>query len=878
MDYPPAVNPQQQYEFSQFDSGLTVLVFKKGDDLIDAINHMMSFLSAIVTSLQPVQGRQISYATGTSKTYTSGTSTSTNGKQRAVIYYNCKGEGIPEGQATQSVITHDVTYQDDDLDAYDSDCDELNTAKISLMANLSQFGLDALAEQDAMILSFIEQLRTQVMNYTKINLDNKIVNDTLTAELERYKEQVKFLKEGKNVKEKECLIQTVMNCTKINLDNKIVNDTLAAELERYKEQVKFLKEGKNDFKKEESRNIDREISFYNHSTKQALGFQNPFYLKKARQLEPKLYDGDVIQTNCAIVIPDSEETLLLPEESHFATRFVPQSELSTEQVSCSSSDPIPFNRPTIVEVPSELPKVNMEQALVITTLKEELRKLKGKFVVDDDVTSHPIDLQMLKVDVAPLAPKLQNNKTAHSDYLRHTQEETVTLREIVKQGKLLNPLNNSLDYACTVKFGNDHVAKIMGYGDYQIGNVTIFRVYFVDGLGHNLFSVRQFCDSDLKVAFHQHTCFIHNLEDIDRLTRSRGNNLYTLSLRDMMASSPICLLSKALKTKSWLWHRRLSHLNFGAINHLARQGFVRGLPKLKFKKDHLCFACAMGKSKKKSHKPKSKDTNKKNSYLFHIDLCGPMHVESINGKNYILIIVDDYSRFTWVDISHETSVARSPQENGVIKRRNRTLIEATRTILKQCKNRSISSNRLKVWELVPRPDKVIVITLKWIYKVKLDELEGILKNKARLVARGYRQEEGINFEESFAPGSRLEAIRIFLTFATYMNMVVYQMDVKTAFLNVSDSAYRKALTCGQKDLSVLQGTVNWGLWYSKDSLIALTAFADADHAGCQDTRHSTSGSLQFLRDRLISWSSKRQKSVAISSTKAEYIALSRCCA
>nr|GFB60964.1 retrovirus-related Pol polyprotein from transposon TNT 1-94 [Tanacetum cinerariifolium] len=91
--------------------------------------------------------------------------------------------------------------------------------------------------------------------------------------------------------------------------------------------------------------------------------------------------------------------------------------------------------------------------------------------------------------------------------------------------------------------------------------------------------------------------------------------------------------------------------------------------------------------------------------------------------------------------------------------------------------------RLKVWELVPHPDKVMVITLKWIYKVKLDELGGILKNKARLVACGYRQEEGINFEESFSPVARLEVVQIFLAFVAHMNMTVYQMDVKTAFLN-----------------------------------------------------------------------------------------------
>ncbi|GKB34876.1 retrovirus-related pol polyprotein from transposon TNT 1-94 [Tanacetum coccineum] len=173
----------------------------------------------------------------------------------------------------------------------------------------------------------------------------------------------------------------------------------------------------------------------------------------------------------------------------------------------------------------------------------------------------------------------------------------------------------------TVKFGNDQIAKIMGYGDYQIGNITISRVYYVEGLGHNLFSVGQFCDSDLEVAFRKHTCFVRNLEGVDLLLGSRETNLYTLSIRDMMASSLIFLLSKGSKTKSWLWHRRLSHLN---------------------------FAYAMGKSKKQSHKPKSEDTNQEKLYLLHMDLCGPMRVACINEKKYILVIVDDYSRFTWV--------------------------------------------------------------------------------------------------------------------------------------------------------------------------------------------------------------------------------------
>ncbi|GKD10267.1 retrovirus-related pol polyprotein from transposon TNT 1-94 [Tanacetum coccineum] len=160
----------------------------------------------------------------------------------------------------------------------------------------------------------------------------------------------------------------------------------------------------------------------------------------------------------------------------------------------------------------------------------------------------------------------------------------------------------------TVKFGNDQIAKIMGYDDYQIGNITISRVYYVEGLGHNLFSVGKFCDSDLEVAFRKHTCFVRNLEGVDLLSGSRETNLYTLSIGDMMVSSPICLLSKASNTKSWLWHRRLSHLNFGTNNNLAKNGLVRGLPKLKFEKDHLCSACAMGKSKKpKFHNQVSED-------------------------------------------------------------------------------------------------------------------------------------------------------------------------------------------------------------------------------------------------------------------------------
>ncbi|GJT43835.1 hypothetical protein Tco_0952550 [Tanacetum coccineum] len=188
LEYAPTTYQHQQSEFSQPDSGLIVPVFQKGDDPIDAINHMMSFLTAVVTSrypttnnqlrtssnprqqatiydgkvtVQPVQGRQTTYAAGTTRKYTPGASGSNTGKQRTVICYNYKGEvilpskeeiafladpGLPDIQTSQTVITHNAAYQTDDLDDYDSDCDELNSAKIAIMANLSKNGSDALTK------------------------------------------------------------------------------------------------------------------------------------------------------------------------------------------------------------------------------------------------------------------------------------------------------------------------------------------------------------------------------------------------------------------------------------------------------------------------------------------------------------------------------------------------------------------------------------------------------------------------------------------------------------------------------------------------------------------------------------------------------------
>ncbi|GJT01580.1 retrovirus-related pol polyprotein from transposon TNT 1-94 [Tanacetum coccineum] len=443
----------------------------------------------------------------------------------------------------------------------------------------------------------------------------------------------------------------------------------------------------------------------------------------------------------------------------------------------------------------------------------------------------------------------------------------------------------------TVKFGNDQVAKIMGYGDYQIGNVTISRVYYVEGLGHNLFSVGQFCDSNLEVAFRQHTCFIRNLEGVDLLTGSRGDNLYTLSLGNMMASSPICLLSKASKTKSWLWHRRLSHLNFGAINHLARHGLVRGLPKLKFEKDHLCSACALGKSSKKPHKPKSEDTNQEKLYLLHMDLCGPMRVASVNGKKYILIIVDDYSRFTWVKCLRSKDEAPAfiinflkmiqvqlketvrhirtdngtefvnqtlhkyyekislcsifldavaPEHAGITGSPSQTIVESrcnhlqvtliphsTQTpiishdveednhdievahmgndrVLRVINSRSSFDQSFisRINTFVPPFPSFENTSTNGRRVTPLENIFGALDRTSLnmtqpsekpilLLSYGYRQEEGIDFEEFIHSGCKFSASNLFLAFAAHHDLVIFQYEVKTAFLigNLREEVY-----------------------------------------------------------------------------------------
>ncbi|GJU54545.1 integrase, catalytic region, zinc finger, CCHC-type containing protein [Tanacetum coccineum] len=395
----------------------------------------------------------------------------------------------------------------------------------------------------------------------------------------------------------------------------------------------------------------------------------------------------------------------------------------------------------------------------------------------------------------------------------------------------------------TVRFGNNHFAAITCYGDYVQGNITICHVYYVEGLGYNLFSVGQFCDGDLEVAFRSKTCYVQNLEGDDLLTRARESNLYTISISVMAASSPVCLMFKATLTKSWLWHRRLSHLNFGTINDLTKHDLVDGLLKLKYGKDHLCFACEQGKSKKSSHQLKLVPSTHSKLELLHMDLCRPIRVETINGKKYILVIVDDHSRFTWVyfirskdetpeiikkfiaqvqlnynaivhkirtdndtelknatlkahyeklGIMQQFSIARMPQQNV----HNHEDSPSTSSIIVEKheappivttsdeQNSLISINEADEFnqEVSAGFDGNTIFVPYDAPNIEEDESSITALDPSNM--HEFHQEEGIDFEESFAPVARLEAVRMFIAFAAHKNITIFQMDVKTAFLNV----------------------------------------------------------------------------------------------
>nr|GEV94847.1 hypothetical protein [Tanacetum cinerariifolium] len=727
---------------------------------------------------------------------------------------------------------------------------------------------------------------------------------------------------------------------------------------------------------------------------------------------------------------------------------------------------------------------------------ENLPKVGETHVLSKPVTSNsvltPQESKVMKNDkvIAPGMFKINPFKTSREENhvpnnvkasarkkpITVSQPSVITKKDVNSDsnGNLKLLINFVWKFMGTVRFGNDHVAAILGFGD-------------------------------------------------------RSTNFYTINLHEMASVSPICLMARTSSTKSWLWHQRLSHLNFDTINNLARNDLVSGLLKFKYHKEYLCPSCDQEKSKRASHPPKPIPNSRQRLHLIHMDLCGPMRIAIINGKRYVFVIVNDYSRYTWVHFLRSKDEA--PEKTGyllplcirgkndredigklgakgdigffigysadscayrIYNQRTKKIIETMNvsfdelsamdfeqrsskpglqsmtsgqissgldltyapstittqqptegeldllfeamyddyigdTALTPTNSSSVATNvqitsqdvdelnrntmvdgepsrpvltrnqlrsggdlcmyaltvstmepknvkdvmidpawidsmreellqfkRLDVWVLVPSLDNISPLTLKCLFKNKHDEEQTVIRNKSRLVVRGYRQEEGINFEESFASVARMEAIGIFLAYAAHKSFFAFQMDVKTAFLHGSlkedvrfhddilvvqvyvddiifgsthpmyiqlfsdlmKSRFEMSMMgemtffpglqvnqspCGifiNQSKYVLEILKKYGMescdpvgtpMEIKDKLdldqngtpvdaMKYRSMIDADYAGCKDTFKSTSSGAQFLGEKLVSWSSKKQDCMPLSTAKAEYVSLSACCA
>nr|GEV42416.1 integrase, catalytic region, zinc finger, CCHC-type, peptidase aspartic, catalytic [Tanacetum cinerariifolium] len=644
--------------------------------------------------------------------------------------------------------------------------------------------------------------------------------------------------------------------------------------------------------------------------------------------------------------------------------------------------------------------------------------------------------------------------------------------ESESQSDCSNGYPNLFMFLGTVRFENVHVAAILGFGDLQWGNILITRVYFVEGLGHNLFSVGQFCDSNLEVAFRRNKCFVRNLKGVDLLKGNHTINLYTINLYDMASASLICLMARASSTKSWLWHQRLSHLNFDTINDLAKNDLVSGLPKFKYHKEHLCPSCEKGKSKRASHPPKpvpNSRQRKPDISFLHVfgALCYPKNDREDIGKlgakgdvgffigysadscayrvfnrrtkkvmETMNVSFDELSAMAFeqrsskpelqnmtprqissgLDLTYASSTittqqpsegeldllfeamydnfigGQSPvaqrsvpaaqaqqvrqtsttstsiadtastptssssqasnfpisshdvdelnsQKQHVQQQRNQAYLqsatvadnvsnamfdentfvnpfatpstrEPSRPVLTRNQLRSdgdicmyaLTFKRLDVWVLVPTPDKISPLTFKWLFKNKHDEEQTVIRNKSRLVVRGYRQEEGIDFEESFAsvlyglkqaPRAWYDELLMFLLQNHFFkgtidrtlfirrfddDILVVQVYVDDIIFGSTHPRYTQLFSDLMKSLLemsmmeemtfFLGSQVNQslcGIFINQSNYVLeilkkyemescdlvdfgfeLTGFLDADYTGCKDTFKSIFGGAQFL--------------------------------
>nr|GEU73104.1 integrase, catalytic region, zinc finger, CCHC-type, peptidase aspartic, catalytic [Tanacetum cinerariifolium] len=887
IDYAPMV--QHSSEYSPPETGLVFLVFQMGDDPIDAINHMMSFLTVVVTSrypatnnqlrtssnprqqatinngrvtIQPIQGRRNFVSAGSSRPFTS-RSGGAPGKQTMLVCYNCKGfakeelkfladPGTAESSNNQNVITTNAAYQADDLDAYDSDYDKISSAKIALMANLSHYRSDNLAGTELSAeQAFWSQYSVQTNKphlsacTTIVEVLKELPKVSMQIELaveQHREEKYKFQNKMENIfQENDRLLTQALS---VEIVNVVVHDNV------------------------KSACLNGNVCAYCVTIESEL--KNDFVIKEC--YETLLQKYHTLEKQC----------MSLEVHNQLKKEIFQRNTLSSSE-----------SAPTFAELfeINELKAQAQAKDTVILKLKEKLHSLNGD-VNESNVKRELEDIETLnieldhKVDVAPLVLKLRKNRTAHTDYISHTQEEAATLREMVESERLLSPFKTSLDYACCP---NRPLVKFLRSKDETPDFIIKFLKMIQNG-------VVERCNHILIEA--AHTMLIY-------------------------AQAPLFLWAEAVATACFTQNRSIIRLRHGKNPYELLHS---KLPDLSFFYD-LLFQPMFDELLN----PPPSVVNQAPKVIAPIAEAIPsVHADSTGLPSSTTVNQDAPS----LSKTHTTTEMQSmviPQDVGddnldmeVAHIGNDPLFGVP---IPEVTSIQPVSARLQLYEqalfcyynafltsVEPKTYKEALTQSCWI-----EAMQEVLNEFERL------EEEGIDFEESFASVARLEAIRIFLAYAAHKNMVVYQMDVKTVFLNgnlreevyvsqldefvdldipnhvykLNKALYNKLRTHDVDDgqnLIFLKTTISRSprgvfINQSKYALESLKkygfescdpvdtpmvekskldedkegkavdpshyhAFVDADHAGYQDTRRSTSGSVKFLGERLISWSSK----------------------
>src|SRR5688572_28583818 len=487
--------------------------------------------------------------------------------------------------------------------------------------------------------------------------------------------------------------------------------------------------------------------------------------------------------------------------------------------------------------------------------------------------------------------------------------------------KMFTSYVKNKDSQDSIIFGDGNQGKVKGLGKIAISNEhSISNVFLVESLGYNLLSVSQLCNMG-------YNCLFTNI-DVSVFRRSDGSlafkgvldgKLYLVDFAKEEAGLDACLIAKT--SMGWLWHRRLAHVGMKNLHKLLKGEHVIGLTNVHFEKDRPCAACQAGKQVGGAHHIKNVMTTSRPLELLHMDLFGPVAYLSIGGSKYGLVIVDDFSRFTWVfflqdksetqgtlkrflkraqnefelkvkkirsdngsefknlqveefleeeGIKHEFFAPYTPQQNGVVERKNRTLIDMTQKFEMSMMG---ELNYFLGFQVKQLKDGTFISQTKYT--------QDLLKWFGMKDAKPAKTPMGTDGHTDLNKGGKSidqKAYRSMIGSLLYLCASRPDIMLSVCMCARFQSDPREChLVAVKQILRYLVATPCFGIWYPKGSTFDLIGYSDSDYAGCKVDRKSTSGMCQFLGRSLVSWSSKKQTSIALSTAEAEYVAAGQCC-